>query len=713
MIKPLFKRVFPVILPGIISGVLFLVYTLAFNVSLSYMGNDVSNVVSLVLNNFMGALTVIVFKIVIAYLILFSILSLFFYYAIKGVSDFFARNWSHRKISILATCAIIGYSILTLFKDLIIHPQMYVESFYQKNQVYAFIQEALTNNVHPVVFTLIQTLVILAGLFFIAQRILAHKMIPFRKIAISGIIHRKKIFALCAILVITLSTSSLMSLLKKEPTQRNVLILASDALRQDHFGINGYPRSATPSMDKLIRQGAYYANVYTVIPRTFPSWVSILTSQYPETHTIRNMFPSSANRNIALETVPSILKEKGYRTAVVGDFAADIFPRIELGFDSVRAPTFNTPVLIEQIFIKDNLFVIPYLTGRAGITIFPSIREFAEFADSRFSREDLIDEIDTARREKKPFFITSFFSITHFPYSAPWPYYNLFTDKHFTGPSKYMKNRLVSLGKIDDSISQMPSKDEIAHVRALYDGGLKGFDDTVAVVIDHLKRKGLLDNTLIVILSDHGENLYEFDNGMGHGEHLRGHYSLKIPLALIGKDIPPKISNEMRSTIDIAPTILEYLGIPKPQSFEGDSLGKKKTRPFDAYTETGLWFDTSGNYFFQKKRFIYPDITGLSNLEFRYHGEVIVKKSYHNFTNDVKHRAIIRGDYKLIYMPIWGGVEYELYNIRKDPDEQKNIAGSMPKEVAKMKKLLFGTLANNPYITIKNDFIISKPDPAE
>jgi len=692
------------IIPGVAFSAFALLYTVIFNVSLSYMGNSAANSLSFVLNNLLTYLIIVIVKVVVVYLILYSMLSLFFYFGLSGIFLYFKIKLSRRMNEVIVFGIIALFYVLQLFRGIINYPQMYMDSFYLKNRLYASLQEFLTNYISPYFFAIFQITIVM--IFFIGIVYLLYKKFDFTA---GKVFHSVKLRLIAGILIAAASAfliTDILLLNRTLPLQQNLIIIASDALRPDHFSGNGYYRDTTPGIDAFMKESLTASNINTVTPRTFPSWVSILTSQYPHSHSIRNMFPSSGNRNREFISIASLLRDRGYDTSVVGDFAADIFPRINLGFNKVITPTFNASVLMEQIILKSNIFILPFITNRAGMMIFHSLPDFAEFADPNFVIDEIKSQIDKSKRSGRPFFITSFFSITHFPFSSPWPYYSKYTDPEYTGPSKYMKNRIVSLGTGGNEFSTKPDVKDIAHVRALYDGCLRGFNDSFMEILEYLKRRGLSENTVVVLLSDHGENLYEFDNGMGHGEHLRGRWSLNVPFALKAKGVEPVKINQTRSLIDVAPTICDVMKIDCPESFEGSSLLKPCLRNFDAYIETGLWFDTSGDYFFQKKRIFYPDITGFSAIEFDYNGEVYVSHDYFNLTNIAKHRAIKKGDYKLIYMPTSQGIEYELYNTKKDPDERYNIISVEKVIAANMKKILFGFVAEDSGSVEINGYIV-------
>ncbi len=697
------KKIYPAVKPGLFFVLLALLYTVIFNVTLSYMGNSAANSLSMVLNNFLFYLIAAVLKLVAFYTVLYSLLSAFFYFGLSGICSLFNVSPGRRKHFVSVVILIFVFYLLQLCRSMINYPQMYIDSFYVKNSFYASFQEFLTTHAAPVFFSVPQ---ILIALLFSAGA--AVEFYRRNRDLVKKLLKPSVLRTVSAVVVLASSVFFIADyfLLNRTPSDRkNIIIIASDALRPDHFSGSGYRFDTTPDIDAFIRESLSASDINTVTPRTFPSWVTILTSQYPQTHTIRNMFPSSANRNREFVSLATILRDMGYETSVVGDFAADIFPRIDLGFKNVITPTFNSSVMLEQILLKFNIFVTPFITNRAGMSIFPSIREFAEFADPSYVVDDILSQVDSGRRAGKPFFITSFFSVTHFPFSSPWPYYKRYTDPSYSGPSKYLKNRMLSLGKKGGGGEATDLK-EAEHVRALYDGCLRAFNDSFAQILQHLEKRGLADNTVVVLLSDHGENLYEYDNGMGHGEHLRGHWSLRVPFAVRAKGVEPRVITGTGSLVDVAPTICDIMNIKSPGTFEGRSILKPVPRRFDAYTETGLWFDTSGDYFFQKKRIMYPDITGFSAIEFDYNGEVCVSHDYRNLTDIAKHRAVKSGDFKLIYMPTQHGIEYELYNTKKDPDERDNIFLSDRESAGRLKKILFDFAAEDSGAAEVNGYII-------
>jgi len=126
-----------------------------------------------------------------------------------------------------------------------------------------------------------------------------------------------------------------------------------------------------------------------------------------------------------------------------------------------------------------------------------------------------------------------------------------------------------------------------------------------------------------------------------------------------------------------------------------------------AYTETGLWFVHDGPGFFQRERIHYPDVTGTCWFEKYYNYEIVLRDEWYNLTETAKHRMLIYGPWKIIYMPLHEGVEWELYNIEADPREEHDLAGQNPPELEVMKKRLFDFLQTRPGWNIMGDYFVS------
>jgi hypothetical protein len=209
---------------------------------------------------------------------------------------------------------------------------------------------------------------------------------------------------------------------------------------------------------------------------------------------------------------------------------------------------------------------------------------------------------------------------------------------------------------------------DIRQVNDLYDGGVAAADAAAGEVLRFLETSGLLSNTVIVLLADHGENLYETGMGMGHGEHLRGEWATRIPFLVAAPGALHTALNRVAglgSAVDITPTLAALLGLPRQEKWEGRDLSWHVTgrgsrpAPGTAYSETGIWFSDRGDHFFQKQRIMYPDIVRLSEVDFKNNREVVLRgEGYPGVVVLAKHRAWREGRYKLLYIPLRDGIRW-------------------------------------------------------
>lgn len=700
------KNLFTIILFSIIAPVTF--YSILFlcgvvnNLSMSYMGNTSENVSKFILDNFLSAIISFLLKVFAVYTGAAVAIGVLSAIGIISYCSLGNKSLGKKQIFFSSLTYTLLFSFLLFFRDAILYPQMYINNFSNKNAVFKCIFEFFTDYVNPVYLSVSLYLIILIPVFsFLIALFRYKKMYSF--IAFLPVI------VVFSFLILPNHFQQRANHSSINPAMPNILIIASDALRPDHLGGYGYFRDTSPNIDRLIQKGVSFRNAFIEVPRTFPSWVSILTGQFSATHGIRHMFPTSRDVNRNFNSIASLLNTHGFYTGVVTDYAGDIFSRIQLGFHRVDTPYFNFNYVIEQAILENHPFILPFLTGEAGLSLFPVLRDSAYFCPPALVKNRIVKALREAG--DRPFFLVTFFSSTHFPYAPPYPYYKLFRSPHYNGPYRYYKQRIISLDNKssgDDSASQ----DDIVQIRSLYDAGIRAMDDSVGEVLDYLKQSGKENNTIVIVLSDHGENLYEHNFGMGHGEHFRGSAAVKIPFIIhFPKMFQEKMEiNQIVRHVDVMPTVLDILGLPIPEICEGKSLLPAiihgKDLNLKAYGETGIWFDNvvRDDLFFQKQRILYPDITNLSEIDFHFDNQIVLSDEYRDLINLAKHRYMIDGRYKIIYMPLSDRIEYELFDLQKDPQELENIASLRPDVLNRMKRHLFQWITRNGETAIINEY---------
>ncbi len=481
----------------------------------------------------------------------------------------------------------------------------------------------------------------------------------------------------------------------------NVLILAADSFRFDRLT----PRTA-PNLSVLADRGTRFDRAYVSLPRTFPSWTTILTGRHPHHHGIRSMFPRWEDRAKDFDALPSRLGRAGYKTAVVSDYAGDIFGRIDLGFSQVDTPTFDMGELVRQRALERETPLLPFLNGRAGRAIFPVLRELPDASAPELLAGDALSAID--RANGNPFFVTVFFSAAHFPYAAPAPYETKFTNPSYRGRFKYDKP--VGLGK-----DAPPDDEDIAQIRGLYDGAISSIDDSCEKILKGLDDRHLLDNTIIVVTADHGETLYEAGHGSGHGDHLFGDEGTHVPLVIVDpRHAPNKRVPSIVRDVDIAPTIYALTGVAAPADLDGRSLmpalnGAALDNAY-AYAETGLWFTQEIPAVPNDLRLPYPTLEGITELDPHHGDEIVIAEEMKNLTIVAKHRMIRDDRYKLIYAPTRMGVVYMLFDTVVDPMETHDIAASHAADVGRLKNELWRWMLQDKAMVERNGFLVPRDD---
>lgn len=354
----------------------------------------------------------------------------------------------------------------------------------------------------------------------------------------------------------------------------NVLLISIDTLRADRLGSYGHAAARTPVLDALAARGLRFAQATTVAPLTLPAHASLLTGTFPTFHGVRDNGQFYLGEEQV--TLAEVLAARGYRTGgFVGAFVLDRRWGTAQGFDT---------------FFDD--FDLAKYEMAAGID-----------AAQRPANEVVDRALDWIRQDSPaPFFAWVHLYDPHAPYAAPEPY-----------------------------ASQFP-----ADMHGAYDAEVAFTDAQVGRLLDALREAGALDDTIVVVVADHGESLGE------HQEQQHGFFiydaATQVPLVVAGPEVPARVVTEQVRIVDVMPTILDALAVERPAAVQGESLlptGRGERLRLLAFAES--W---------------YP----------RYH------YGWSELT------ALRDGRYKFIAAP-----RRELYDLRNDPGERINLAESNPR----------------------------------
>src|SRR5262245_9458043 len=338
------------------------------------------------------------------------------------------------------------------------------------------------------------------------------------------------------------------------PDSPNVLFIVVDTLRADHLSCYGYTRQTSPRLDRFAQEGALFENAYATSSWTAPSHASLLTGRYPHEHGVETKTPYALSDG-RYPTLAEALKERGYRTAA---FSAN-------SFWFTRPMGFGRGFIrFEDFFQSPSDMALRTFYGRAfeqvvlrrlGIEDFPARKRAADINRSVLRWVD--------RYREKPFFAFLNYMDTHDPYLPPAPFRGKFSRS--PAPGGILNGRL---GRYHPPMTPVELQGEID----AYDGAIAYVDDQIGRLLDELRRRAMLDRTVVLVTSDHGESLGE----RGFLLHANSLYLETIHVPLILR-YPERTPAGVRVTQPVtnaaaAATVMELVGAGRQTIFPLPSL---------------------------------------------------------------------------------------------------------------------------------------------
>ncbi|MGH7163489.1 MAG: sulfatase-like hydrolase/transferase, partial [Planctomycetota bacterium] len=471
------------------------------------------------------------------------------------------------------------------------------------------------------------------------------------------------------------------------------LLVATDSLRADHLSCNGYPRETTPHIDELARRGTNFARCLVPTASTHESWVSMLSSSEPRHHGLRHMFPARDEVRSVVEGrefLPALLADRGYATGAVGGWCGTTFRLFDMGFREVDvsdAQTYRT-VIAEAAF-TNHLLACAVLDNPLGRLLVPELAgvSFTRSASALTRRAKAF--LDRMAREQEPFFLVVVYHVTHLPYSASYPYYATFTDPAYRGRNRYRidfnVDEMIQHGFCDDLTAA-----ERRHVVDLYDGCVREFDEQVGALVRHLKARGLYGRTIVGVVGDHGDDLYEPGCTLGHGVTLfGGDHANHIPAVFAGPGIPARRVDELVRSFDLTPTWARWLGVEAPPSWHGADLAGEIPR-LSALLETSylLYRQPVPDLRAGERPREFPRFDRAVVADPAFDGNFVLRRELRDLLVKTKCFAVREGPWKLIYVPGEEGPIYRLYHLDKDPLCVRDLSAARPGELERLKAML-------------------------
>ncbi len=474
----------------------------------------------------------------------------------------------------------------------------------------------------------------------------------------------------------------------------NFVLIATDSLRADHIHANGYKRETTPHIDALAKRGTNFSRLLVPTASTHESWISMLSSTEPRQNGLRHMFPSRAQVESirkAQTFLPQVLTEEGYETGVIGGWCGTTFRLLDAGYQHIDvSQTQNHLALIAEAAFTNHLLVVPLLDNPVGRWLVPEL-ERVSFTRStagitKKGRRFLRD----MRGGHKPFMLTLIYHMTHLPYSASHPHYLRYTDPDYRGDNRYRINFAID-EMIQKGFEHSLSDEDKQHIINLYDGCVFEFDAQVGAIVAELKELGLLENTIVGVWADHGDDLYEHGTTLGHGVSLfGGDQANQVPAVFAGPGVPNRRVDTITRSIDLAPTWLSWLGIDdRPATWTGVDLSGD-VPPLTALLETSylLYRQPVPDLKPGEKVKDFPKFDRATYFDPEFDHNLVLRADLAQMVIDTKCFAARENDLKLISVPGESGRIFRLFDLARDPECRRDLTASRPDDVARLKKML-------------------------
>jgi len=390
----------------------------------------------------------------------------------------------------------------------------------------------------------------------------------------------------------------------------NVVLVSFDALQAKHVHGLGYPKNITPTIDRMTEDGFSFKQAISASSWTVPASMTWFTGNYPTQHKILNKFAVYNDNDKILSnlkelspdmvTIAEVLKQNGY---VTGGFTGDAGVSAVFGYDQ------GFDVYVDDVKFGGQDYSVPL-----------ALEWIKENQDERFFVFLHGYDVHGQHVPKDGFD----YRYVDFDYNGP---FNGSAEQQASLREEGLENGYVNI-----------TDDDVRFWRAIYDEKINIVDYEFSRFVDGLEELGLMDNTILILTSDHGTEFYEherFDHGFSLYDEL-----VHVPFVIVHPKISggAEIDSQVR-TLDVMPTILDLLGVTTTedinQQMEGTSLVplmRGESLELDAFIET----------------------------------------DYRHYT--YKRGIRTHDGWKFILSLETG--EKELYNINSDPEERNNLIGT-------------------------------------
>ena len=412
--------------------------------------------------------------------------------------------------------------------------------------------------------------------------------------------------------------------------KKNVLFIMVDDLRPE-LSIYGQNKISSPNIDALANSGITFNRAYCNVPVCGASRASLLTGIRPTSNRFLTYFSSIKKEAPNVLNLVQHLKNEGY-TTISNNKITHLKNDID-EWDQEWYPSKNgwrNYISEENITLEEN--------GKHG-NAYESIDVKDDAYDDGKTANKSIEDLKKLKKEGNPFFLAVGFVKPHLPFNAPKKYWDLYDaekielPKNSVFPKSAPRKANHKWGELR-YYNQVPKQGQVSETMAKklihgYYASVSYVDAQIGKVINAIDNLGLRDNTVIILVGDHGWSLME------HGlwvKHSNFEVALQVPLIVSASNIPKnKKTNSIAELVDLYPSICELANISQPTHLEGESFVNALKNPSKIYKNTALA---------------------------RYHkGETLVADSYFYTEWNKKGKTIAK----------------MLYDHKIDPDENRNL----------------------------------------
>jgi arylsulfatase A-like enzyme len=316
----------------------------------------------------------------------------------------------------------------------------------------------------------------------------------------------------------------------------SLVLVVADTLRADHLGCYGHPRPTSPFLDALAERSVLFEDVTSASSHTVPAVLSLLSGLHPHRHG-NQYFPETNSLRAPRRRVRPLV------------------PRgIPLLAEELRAGHFATAAVVAN----------PWLRPEYGFA--RGFDDYRFLHGPEWTAHPSGEEVNAAagelleRTRARRFFLYLHYMEPHTPYDPP------------PGPRALFAGGLEGRYVYRAGPAPEVSPEDLRFTHALYEGEVRALDDRLRELVARIEALGLAGSTLLALAGDHGEEFHEH-RGLGHGRTLYEEVT-RVPLLLFHPALPgtPSRIRAPAAGVDLAPTLLELMGLPLPRGIDGRSL---------------------------------------------------------------------------------------------------------------------------------------------